>query len=338
MTLMTRDRLRAIAGHFRGLSVAVVGDFRLDRFLEIDPAREERSIETGLAVHNVVGARAVLGAAGAIVANLSAMGVGRIIPIGFAGDDTEGHRMRLLLRRCDGVRLRHFLHTPVRRTCASVRLVVTDATGRLRELERIDFKNWTATPLRLVARLAQAVQIVAADVDAIVVMDAVGRHGEGVVSATVLLAVAEVARARPDLVVIADGQRGLTRYPPPIGLRVNAAEFAALTGQPPRHVAVAAFARERDASVYVTLGVGGIIGADRDGTIVDAPALPARGTTDPVGGGDAVTAALAAALSAGGSAGAEACAFAMLAASVVVHQVGAGRAASWDRMERLCAD
>ena len=37
------------------------GDFFLDRYLHIDPARDETSIETGLTVYNVVEVRAPAG-------------------------------------------------------------------------------------------------------------------------------------------------------------------------------------------------------------------------------------------------------------------------------------
>ena len=64
----------------------MVGDFFLDRYLLIDPAKAETSIETGLPVYNVVEVRAQPGAAGTILNNLVALGVGEI-------------RCRRLLRR-----------------------------------------------------------------------------------------------------------------------------------------------------------------------------------------------------------------------------------------------
>ena len=60
---MTAARFRAILDAFPRLRIAVVGDFCLDRYLEIDPARTEVSIETGLSVHNVVRVRSQPGAA-----------------------------------------------------------------------------------------------------------------------------------------------------------------------------------------------------------------------------------------------------------------------------------
>ena len=79
---MDSARFSAIVERYSGLSIAVLGDFCLDRYLEIDPAKTEVSLETGLPVHNVMKVRAQPGGAGAIVNNLSALGVGTILPVG----------------------------------------------------------------------------------------------------------------------------------------------------------------------------------------------------------------------------------------------------------------
>jgi hypothetical protein len=55
---MNARRFKEITSRYASLRIAVVGDFCLDRYLEIDPARQETSIETGLPVHNVVNVRA----------------------------------------------------------------------------------------------------------------------------------------------------------------------------------------------------------------------------------------------------------------------------------------
>ncbi len=71
---MNAERFQAITGRYPGLKIAVVGDYFLDRYLEIDPAKAETSIETGLPVHNVTGVRSQPGAAGTILNNLVALG------------------------------------------------------------------------------------------------------------------------------------------------------------------------------------------------------------------------------------------------------------------------
>ena len=113
---MNRERFESVTARYAGLSVAVVGDFCLDRYLEIDPAKFEISIETDLPVHNVVRVRAQPGGAGTILNNLAALRVGEIWPVGFCGDDGEGYELRRALSALPGVRLDHFLQTPDRRT------------------------------------------------------------------------------------------------------------------------------------------------------------------------------------------------------------------------------
>ena len=81
---MNADRFSALTDRYGKLRIAVVGDFFLDRYLEIDPAREETSIETGLPVHNVARIRALPGAAGTIVNNLVALGIGVLYQLFFA--------------------------------------------------------------------------------------------------------------------------------------------------------------------------------------------------------------------------------------------------------------
>ena len=45
---MNSSHFQQITGRYHQLSIAVLGDFCLDRYLEIDPARAETSLETGL--------------------------------------------------------------------------------------------------------------------------------------------------------------------------------------------------------------------------------------------------------------------------------------------------
>src|SRR5438067_406199 len=113
---MAPDRLAALAAIYSKLRIAVVGDFCLDRYLEIDPAKNETSIETGLTVYNVVNVRSQPGGAGTILNNLVALGIGEIIPIGFAGLDGEGYELVRSLEKLERVNAGHFLQVDGRRT------------------------------------------------------------------------------------------------------------------------------------------------------------------------------------------------------------------------------
>ena len=334
---MTPSRFAEITSRYPQLRVAVVGDFCLDRYLEIDPARAETSIETGLPVHNVTRVRSQPGAAGTIVNNLVALGVGRIVLAGFCGEDGEGWELLRALRGLRGVALDFFVQTPERATFTYTKPLVVARDAAPRELSRLDIKNWTPTPAALGARLAENVRALAAEVDAIVVMDQVSIGGTGVVTSRMLAMLGEIALEFPRLPILADSRRGLRHFPEVI-LKMNASELAALTGDPSADPApaAAALARERMKPVIVTLAERGLLGASPDGKIVSVPAWPVRGEIDVVGAGDSVTANAGAALAAGASL-AEALAIANAAASMVIHQLGTTGTASVEEIQSLVA-
>jgi bifunctional ADP-heptose synthase (sugar kinase/adenylyltransferase) len=84
---MTTQRFAELLDRFRGVSVAVVGDYFVDRYLVIDPALSVPSVETGLDAYQIVARRMSPGAAGTVVGNLHALGVGAIEAAGVTGAD-----------------------------------------------------------------------------------------------------------------------------------------------------------------------------------------------------------------------------------------------------------
>lgn len=329
---MNADRFAALAGRFAGLRVAVVGDFFLDRYLLIDPSRAETSIETGLPVHNVVAVRPQPGAAGTILNNLVALGVGTIHAVGCCGDDGEGYELRRALGDLPGVDLGHFRVAPSRRTPVYCKPLVVEPGRPPRELSRLDSKNWTPTPEPLQADLAARVAELAGRVDAILLMDQVDVPETGVVTAPVRAAALD-ALQRGAPIVLADSRRGLRDFPP-LAYKMNAAELAARgdagPGEPDLdgiRSRAAALAAATGQPVFVTLAEQGIVGAAPGRVAVHVPALPVRGPIDVVGAGDSVTAGLAVGLAAGADL-IEAMELAMVAASIVVHQLGTTGTAS----------
>ena len=155
---MNADRFDQITATYPRLRVAVVGDICLDRYLEIDPARPELSIETGLPVHNVVNVRSQPGAAGTILNNLVALEVGAIFPVSFCGEDGEGFELQRALRAKRGVQLDGFFATPERRTFTYCKPLVRHPGRAPQELSRLDSKNWSATPPAVEDRIITALK------------------------------------------------------------------------------------------------------------------------------------------------------------------------------------
>lgn len=321
---------------YRELRIALVGDFCLDRYLEIDPARQEVSLETGLAVHNVVRVRSQPGGAGTILNNLVALGVGEIHCVGFAGDDGEGFELKRALAAMPGVRLDNFVVTPERRTFTYCKPLVIHPDRSPQELSRLDSKNWTATPPRVQEALCRAVDELSRRVDAVILLDQVDIAETGVVTRRLLDTVADAASVRRELLVVADSRRGLRDFPP-VTFKMNRRELGSLTGidgdlsLDDVHRAAAQLAEHNQRAVFVTLAEHGIVGAMTGQPVEHLSALPIRGEIDIVGAGDAVTANLTTALAAGLPLR-DAIRFANAAASVVIHQLGTTGTATLDQI------
>lgn len=335
---MTPERFKQITFEFERLRLAVVGDFCLDRYLEIDPAKVEISIETGLPVYNVARVRSQPGAAGTILNNLVALGIGEILPVGFCGADGEGYELLAALRTMCDVQAAHFLQTPERRTFTYCKPLVLEPGRAPRELNRLDSKNWTPTPLSVRAALNESFHMAAERAHAVILMDQVDLADTGVVTSDLLDAARQKAATNPGVLMLADSRRSLKNWPP-VALKMNERELVALLGQPLTDLssiiaAATKLARQQTRPVFITLAERGIVGADSGGHAEHVPAFPVRGEIDIVGAGDAVTANLTAALAAGATLR-EALELAMAAASVVIHQLGTTGTATISDLRKL---
>ncbi len=336
---MERERFQVITEKYAQLRIALLGDFCLDRYLEIDPEKREVSIETGLPVHNVVKVRAQAGGAGTILNNLSALGIGTLFPIGFVGDDGEGFELWRALETLPGVRLDGIVRTSERRTLTYCKPLVMGPGKAPVELNRLDSKNWTPSPESVQALLAEKLRTIAAQVDGIVVLDQVDVPETGVVTRRVQALLKAMAEEQPDRPILADSRRGLREFPPVI-FKMNATELAGLTGtkqisdlEALKRTALD-LAHGNRQPVFVTLSERGILGASPDRKVEHVPAFPIRGEIDIVGAGDAVSANLLSALCAGAGLK-ESLELANAAASVVVHKLGTTGTANIEELAQL---
>src|SRR4051794_23395833 len=101
--MLSSALIEQVLSRASGLAVGVLGDLFLDRYLDLDAALTEPSIETGLDAYQVVRVRSYPGAAGTVLNNLVALGVGRVVPVAVIGDDGEGYELRQALARVPAV-------------------------------------------------------------------------------------------------------------------------------------------------------------------------------------------------------------------------------------------
>ena len=325
---MTPLRLDELLNRLPSVSIAVFGDFFLDKYLILDPDLTEVSIETGLPAHQVVSERCQAGAAGTVANNLRALGVGTVEAVGFRGADGDGYELRRALRRI-GASTTTLLDTDERCTpCYCKPLICRDGQPP-EELSRLDTKNRTTTSPQLEDRMLEALEIVASRCQAVIVVDQVQEPDCGVVTSRLRDFLGQLAQVAPELVMMADSRChiGAFRH---LSIKPNAHEAQATFGQEAPDVLAARLSAELGRPVFITQGGDGVV-AGWDGQASWVPGITVPEPTDIVGAGDSFCAASVAALTAGATA-VEAAQLGCLVASITVQQLGTTGTASPDQV------
>jgi bifunctional ADP-heptose synthase (sugar kinase/adenylyltransferase) len=305
--------------------IGVLGDLFLDRYLDIDSALTEPSVETGLDAYQVVRVRSYPGALGTVINNLAALGVGTIRPIAFYGDDGEGYELQQALARLPAVQTRYgLLVAPSRHTPTYTKPILVQPGEQPRELNRLDIKNRTPTSLAVEKILIEYLERCWNEVDALIVLDQVSEPNCGVVTDRLRARLAELAQRDPGKFVLADSRERIRVFRG-VCVKPNEREAAAYPGGP------AAFAQELGRHVFQTLGERGIDLYAPDGTRRHVPAYPVTGPTDIVGAGDSTSAGIACAVMAGATFE-QAAAFGNLVASITIRQIGVTGTATPDQV------
>lgn len=320
--MITESKLEKILSTLPRLRVAVVGDLFLDRYLDLDAALTEPSIETGLDAYQVTRVRSYPGAAGTVINNLAALGVGTILPIAVIGDDGEGYELRQALSRMPAVRQDHIVARNDRCTPTYAKPMLCEPKATPRELNRLDIKNRTKLPPDGEQAILRALVQVWPTIDALLVLDQVTEAECGVVTHNVREWLIEKGERAPTPWVLADSRQriGLFRN---VCLKPNVAECRKALGQEMApSEAAAALAGRCGRPVFLTCGAEGIWVATPAGAPTRVPAVEATGPIDTVGAGDSASAGLACALASGATLD-EAAAFANLVASITIQQIGA---------------
>ena len=308
--MLTTDLVERVLTTIPGKTVGLLGDLFLDRYLDIDPARDEPSVETGLTAYQVVGVRSYPGALGTVLNNLAALGVGRIVPVAAIGDDGEGYELRQALTRIPAVDATHVFAAPGRRTPTYTKPMYGD-----KELNRLDIKNRTPTPAAVEADILARLDAVWPTVDALIVLDQVSEADCGVVTARVRDRLAELGDRDPSKFVLADSREQIGKFRN-VCIKPNHEEGK-------RSKDLERFTGRQ----FITCGEKGIIvippreAYAREGAGSLLPAYPVSGPIDICGAGDSCSAGITSAV-VSGLTHEQAAAFGNLVASITIQQIG----------------
>ncbi len=330
MTHLDRQDLEAILARLPSLTIGVLGDLFLDRYLDIDATLTEPSLETSLDAYQVVRVRSVPGAAGTVINNLLALGIGRVVPIALIGDDGEGYELRQALSASGRVDLDHLLIRPDRRTPTYTKPMLHFSGEPARELNRLDIKNRVPVNEADQTQLRNRLETLWPDLDGLIVLDQVSEPDCGVVTASVRALLAELGGLDPTTPVLADSREQIGSFTG-VMVKPNERECLRATGGNDLAAGIRHLAERCGRTVFCTAGPDGIAVAAPDCEPTRVRAVPVRGPIDTVGAGDSTSAAIVSALAAGANP-LTAAAFGTLVASITIQQLGTTGTASPDQL------
>lgn len=328
---MNEERLDAILARFPTITILVVGDFFLDKYLVIDRRLSELSLETGLEAYQIVEIRCSPGAAGTVISNLRALDV-NVVALGVIGDDGEGYELeRGLVER--GVEIEPLLVRPDRFTLTYTKPIVREPDGREREIQRLDIKNRIPLPKEVEEEVIAHLRALVPKVNGVVIADQVQERNCGVITDRVRGEIAALAGVYPSKVFAADSREQIGLFRDVI-IKPNRREAilamrpgwkSEFTLEVARECSAELFHRNQK-PVFLTAGSHGIFLFTEKG-YQHIPAVPVEGEIDIVGAGDSVTAGVVSALCSGAEPQ-EAALLGNLVASVTIQQIGTTGTAS----------
>lgn len=307
------------------ITVAVIGDFCLDKYLYIDPKNDEPSVETGLTAYQVDHKATAAGVGGTITNNLRALGVNTVC-IGIVGDDGEGYELIKALEKV-GADHSHMVRTDTLCTCTYTKPMRLEADGTYTEMNRLDFRNFTPPSPELEDAMMGELKSVIDSVDAVVITDQYFQRNAGAVTDGLRSKLSAFAGERRDKIFFVDSRAFAAEYDNII-IKCNQFElieyFAGGKGDPNDIETViregSALQKKIKNTVFITCGARGMIVFD-DGGHTEVHGFRVDGKIDITGAGDATNAGIATALSLGLSPS-EAAKVACAVSSITIRQIG----------------
>lgn len=334
--MISREQVEDILRKLPRLTIGLVGDLFLDRYLELVPGVEELSIETGIEAWQIQSVRNSPGAMGTVLNNLTALGAGLLTPVTVIGDDGHGFDLLREVRKLP-VDTSQLMCVRNRLTPTYTKPMRPLPEGGSRELNRLDFRTRMPLEMETTVELCGRVTHAFHSSDGLIVLDQIAADEEGVVNAAVRDTLAELHRQRPDKLIFIDSrwhlgdfafgvQKGNGEEIVRAAARMKGMSASTAAASSPEQSAVELCERTGK-EVYCTLGDRGIAIASPDSDLTVVPGYKVRGPVDIVGAGDAASSGIVAALLAGASPS-EAAQFGNLVASITVQKLGTTGTAS----------
>ncbi|HEY5563026.1 MAG TPA: PfkB family carbohydrate kinase [Clostridiaceae bacterium] len=315
------------------ITITVVGDYCLDKYLYIDKDRDELSIETGLIAFQVTKKEIYAGACGTIAANLCSLGV-NVRCMGIVGDDGEGYELLKCLEKI-GADISYMIKGYNVCTNTYTKPMRVE-NGKFKEMSRLDFRNFTSTAQDMEDKIIENLKKAVLISDAIILSDQFYELNFSVITDRVRDFVTQLAIDYPRTIFYADSRGFINKYR---NIIVKCNNFEVIKCIMPNYNDVITedmllkcglelFMRNKK-TVFITLGVNGSMVFDNKVTSV--PAFKVEGTIDICGAGDANNAGIVLGLTLGFDE-VEAALIGNIVSSITIEQIGVTGTASIEQV------
>jgi len=317
-------------------TITVFGDYCLDKYLYIDPARDEASVETGLIAYQVDGKKLYPGAGGTVVNNLRSLGV-RVQCVGLVGDDGEGYDLLKCLKKI-GADTSLMVQSESIPTNTYTKPMRKSSDDSYTEMNRLDFRNFKETSRDLEDRLIANLKKSLEESQGVIIIDQYLQRNFAAITDRVRDELAELASRYADKFFFADS-RGFAGCFRNVIIKCNQLELPGVvkgenvddeTSISRRAANLLATNNAR--AVVVTVGEKGAFVFEREG-MTRIPAFSVEGPLDIVGAGDATNAGTMLGLTLGLSLP-EAVLLGGCVSSITIQQIGVTGTATIEQVKR----
>lgn len=309
------DRLKNIGE----ITITVVGDYSLDKYVYSDPARDELSVETGLIAYQIHDTAKYAGIGGTVTNNLRSVGA-NVICIGLVGNDGEGFEMIRELKKT-GADVEKMIVSDDIQTNTYLKPMRGQNRQNSVEINRLDFRNFKATSKnaedKIIKNLRKAVSVS----HGVIITDQFIDRNHGVITDKVRTEISRIALEYPNVFFCADSRGFINEFKNVIQ-KCNEFEIKKTVNN--------AENKETIKTRFVTLGGKGVKIYSENETVL-VPSFKAKPPLDFCGAGDATNAGIMIGLTLGLKIE-ESVLLGACMASITIEQIGITGVAGYDQI------
>jgi len=274
-------------------TITVFGDYCLDKYLYIDSARDEPSVETGLTAYQVDRQKLYPGAAGTVTNNLRALGA-QVRCIGLVGEDGEGYDLLKCLEKI-GANTDWMVRSEIIPTNTYMKPMRATGNGPYSEMNRLDIRNFKETPRELEDRLIQNLKKALETSQGVIIIEQYLQRNCAVITDRIRDELAALAVRFPNIFFFADS-RGFAGCYRNVIIKCNQFELPGVIEHENFEGEESIIPRAKKLltanacrAVVVTIGAKGAL-VFEGAKMARIPAFPVESPLDIVGAGDATNA------------------------------------------------